>query len=144
MSAATTSAEFAAHIAVNTSIVVRRCCAARRDGLRGPAATLRRVEGFWPIFFLGVVLKVPVFMALYLVWWAARAETELKELPEDGDHGFRRWRSEPSRPRGPRRGAHSPDAQPLPDCPPGGRFRVVAPPAPVRVSAARERVPERR
>ena len=68
------------------------------------------MEGFWPIFFLGVVLKLPVAMALYLVYWAVKAEPELEELPDDGDHGFRRWRAEPRRPRGPRRGPHQPDA----------------------------------
>jgi len=31
------------------------------------------VEGFWPIFFLLVVLKIPVFSALWLVWWASRS-----------------------------------------------------------------------
>jgi len=97
------------------------------------------VEGFWPIFFLGVVLKVPVVMALYLVYWAARAEPELDEAPDDGDHGFRRWRAEPRRPRGPRRGPHSPDAQTLPDCPPAGRPRVISRPAPARAAGARQR-----
>jgi hypothetical protein len=105
--------------------------------LRAPAATLRGVEGFWPIFFLGVVLKVPVAAALYLVWWAVRAEPEVEELPDDGDHRFRRWRAEPRRPRGPRRGPHQPTAAPLPTCPPGGRFRVVGPPAPARLIRAR-------
>jgi hypothetical protein len=97
------------------------------------------VEGFWPIFFLGVVLKVPIAAALYLVWWAARAEPETEDLPDEGDHRFRRWRAEPRRPRGPRRGGpHRPDVRPLPDCPPGGRFRVVRPPAPARTVTARE------
>jgi hypothetical protein len=97
------------------------------------------VEGFWPIFFLGVVLKIPVAAALYLVWWAVRAEPLTEELPDEGDHRFRRWRAEPRRPRGPRRGGpHQPAARPLPDCPPAGRFRVVRPPAPARTAAARE------
>jgi hypothetical protein len=93
------------------------------------------VEGFLPIFFLGVVLKVPVFGALYLIYWAARAEPEPDEAPDDGEHGFRRWRSDPKRPRGPRRGPHSPDAQPLPDCPPGGRLRDVRRPVPVTTAS---------
>ena len=29
------------------------------------------VTGFWPIFFLLVVLKIPVLGAIWLVWWAA-------------------------------------------------------------------------
>jgi len=94
------------------------------------------VEGFWPIFFLGVVLKIPIAAALFLVWYAVRAEPEVEELPDDGEHGFRRWRRAPSRPRGPRRGPHEDGALALPDCPPGGRFRVVTPPAPVRAATA--------
>jgi hypothetical protein len=95
------------------------------------------VEGFLPIFFLGVVLKIPIFAGLYLIYWAVRAEPELDEVADDGDHGFRRWRTDPRKPRGPRRGPHSPDAMPLPDCPPGGRTRVVRRPAPARSSASR-------
>lgn len=92
-----------------------------------------------PIFFLAVVLKIPVALMLYLVWWAFRAQPEIEEAPDEGEHGFRRFRREPRRPRGPRRGPHAPDAQPLPDCPPGGRLRVLTPPAPVRASAGHVR-----
>jgi hypothetical protein len=93
------------------------------------------VEGFVPIFFLAVVLKIPVALLLYLVWWAIRAEPNAEEAPGGADdHEFRRWQPQPRRPRGPRRGPHAPDAQPLPDCPPGGRRRVLTPPAPIRVA----------
>ncbi len=97
------------------------------------------MEGFFPIFFLMVILKIPVAALLYLVWWAFRAETLPEEAPpgEPDDHRFRRFRREPKRPRGPRRGDHGPDAIPLADCPPGGRTRVLTPPAPVRASGAR-------
>ena len=79
------------------------------------------MDGFFPIFFLMVILKIPVAALLYLVWWAFRAETQPEEAPpEADDHRFRRFRREPKRPRGPRRGDHGPDALPLPDCPPGG------------------------
>jgi hypothetical protein len=62
------------------------------------------MEGVWPIIFLGVVLKIPVFFAIWLVWWAARAEPELEDASgEGGDHTFRRWRRQPLQPRGPRR-----------------------------------------
>jgi hypothetical protein len=63
------------------------------------------MQGFWPIFFLLVVLKIPVFAALWLVWWASKApEPEASNTAgEDGD-GFDRWRRQPIRPRGPRRG----------------------------------------
>jgi hypothetical protein len=74
------------------------------------------VDGFLPIFFLMVVLKIPVGMLLFLVWWAFRAETKPEEAPPDSDdHRFRRFRREPKRPRGPRRGDHGPDALPLPN-----------------------------
>ena len=95
------------------------------------------VEGFLPIFFLGVVLKIPIAAALLLIWYAVRAEPEAEELPDEGEHGFRRWRPEPRRPRGPRRGPHPAGAQALPDCPPGGRFRVAPAPEPVRAAVAR-------
>lgn len=96
------------------------------------------MDGFWPIFFLMVILKVPVGLLLYLVWWAFRAETQPEEEapPEPEDHRFRRFRREPKRPRGPRRSNHGPDAIPVPDCPPGGRSRAIAPPAPLRAAQA--------
>jgi hypothetical protein len=96
------------------------------------------VEGWVPIFFLMVILKIPVALLLYIAWWAFHAQPEAEEAPADGgsDHGFKRFRRDPRRPRGPRRGPHAPDALPLPDCPPGGRSRILAPPAPVRAAAA--------
>jgi hypothetical protein len=94
------------------------------------------MEGFLPIFFLGVVLKIPIFAGLYLIYWAVRAEPELDDARDDGDHGFRRWRTDPRPPRGPRRGPHQPDARPLPECPPGGRLRDVRRPVPARINAA--------
>jgi len=99
------------------------------------------MDGFWPIFFLAVILKIPVGFLLYTVWWAARAQPETDEAPADegGDHGFRRWRTEPKRPRDPRRGPHAPDSLPVPGCPPGGRTRVLTPPATVRAGMAHAR-----
>ena len=67
--------------------------------------TERRVEGFWPIFFLLVVLKIPVFGALWLVWWASRAP-EPETAGEDSDGGFKRRGPFPTRPRGPRHRPH--------------------------------------
>jgi hypothetical protein len=99
------------------------------------------VDGFWPIFFLAVILKIPVGFLLYTVWWAVRAEPQTDEEPAEGEggHGFRRWRPEPNRPRGPRRGPHAPDAHRLPACPPGGRTHVLRPPAPARTGLAHAR-----
>jgi hypothetical protein len=100
------------------------------------------LDGFFPIFFLMVILKIPVAALLYLVWWSIRANTLPEEAPpESEDHRFRRFRREPKRPRGPRRPNHGPEALPLPDCPPGGRARILTPPAPVRAAAAH--APER-
>jgi hypothetical protein len=99
------------------------------------------MHGVWPIIFLAVVLKIPVGFLLYTVWWAVKAEPETEEAPADesGGHGFRRWRREPNGPRSPRRGPHAPDALPIPDCPPGGRTRVLTPPATARAGLAHAR-----
>lgn len=89
------------------------------------------MEGFWPIFFLLVVLKIPVLGAIWLVWWAGQPAPEVDGA--DSDDGFRRWRPQPRRPKGPRRGPHGGGAtRALPGCPPGGRTRVLTPPAPSR------------
>jgi hypothetical protein len=86
------------------------------------------MDGVLPIVFLAVVLKIPVFFAIWLIWWAVRAEPELEDAPGDADdHSFKRWRRQPTRPRGPRRGPHGGAAHALPDCPPGGRTRTRAP-----------------
>ena len=63
------------------------------------------MTGFWPIFFLLVVLKIPVVGSLWLVWWASHATPE-PDGAEDSDGGFRRQRPQPKLPRGPRRGPH--------------------------------------
>jgi len=62
------------------------------------------VEGFLPIFFLLVVLKIPVFGALWLVWWASQSPEAASA--DEGASGSdpKRWRPLP-RPRGPH---HSP------------------------------------
>ncbi len=61
------------------------------------------MEGWLPIFFLLVVLKIPVLGALWLVWWASR-EPEPETTEDDSGNGFNRWRPQPTLPRGPRRG----------------------------------------
>jgi hypothetical protein len=74
------------------------------------------MEGVWPIIFLAVVLKIPVFFAIWLVWWAVKAEPELEDAAgEGGDHSFRRWRRQPTQPRGPRRGPHAGSAHAQPE-----------------------------
>jgi hypothetical protein len=66
------------------------------------------VDGWLPILFLAVILKIPVFAGMYIVWYAVKAEPETEEEPgeHETDHGFRRWRRAPTPPRKPRRGPH--------------------------------------
>jgi hypothetical protein len=61
------------------------------------------MEGLWPIFFLLVVLKIPVFGALWLVWWASKAPTADDTAEGSGDD-FNRRPPQPVRPRGPQHG----------------------------------------
>src|SRR4051794_41803121 len=79
-----------------------------------------------PIIFLAVILKIPVLYAMWLIWWAVKDEPQVEDLPgEADDHSFKRWRRDPSKPRGPRRGGpHGGSAKAHPDCPPGGRPRT--------------------
>ena len=37
------------------------------------------MEGVWPIIFLAVVLKIPVFFAIWLIWWAVKDEPTLED-----------------------------------------------------------------
>ena len=96
------------------------------------------MEGFLPVFFLLVVLKIPVLGAIWLVWWASKQAPE-PDGAGDEDGGFKRFRPDPRRPRGPRRGPHGGGARALPPCPPAGRTRVPAPPAPVRAGVSHAR-----
>ena len=67
------------------------------------------MDGFWPIFFLAVVLKIPVLGALWLVWWASREPARgglrggrgrrLSPLPAAADTGPSGPRPRPARRR---------------------------------------------
>jgi hypothetical protein len=75
---------------------------------------------YWPMFFLLVVLKVPVLAMIYLVWWACQPVPEVQSgEDEGGDYGRRR---RPRLPRGPRRGPEGPELR-LPEAPHEGRRR---------------------
>ena len=94
------------------------------------------MDGWLPILFLAVILKIPILAGMYLVWYAINAEPETEDSPGEAGHGFHRWRREPRRPSGPRRGGpHSGGAKATPDCPPGGRPRIARRPAPVTASS---------
>ena len=78
--------------------------------------------GLEMFILMGVILKVPVLAACWLIWHAVRAEPEPVEGAEEtgGDERGRfRREPKPKLPRGPRRGPHAPDALPLP-CPAEG------------------------
>jgi hypothetical protein len=88
-------------------------------------------EGVGLMIFMGVVLKIPVGFACWLVYWAIKAEPDAAEAPEDGGSGdrFGRFRRRPKRPRNPRRGPHSPGSLALPCPDEGSSIRVVRRPA---------------
>jgi hypothetical protein len=56
----------------------------------------------WTLFFMLVILKIPLAAALYLVWWAVKEEPATEEGPSDSERRPRR--RPPSLPRFPRRG----------------------------------------
>ncbi|MGB0121528.1 MAG: hypothetical protein WBP55_11320, partial [Solirubrobacterales bacterium] len=59
------------------------------------------------MFFLLVVLKVPIIGSIYLLWWAAQPKPEPEPVEDDNrDEGHGRRRPRPQFPRGPRRGPH--------------------------------------
>ena len=98
--------------------------------------------GLEVMIFMGLILKIPVVAACWLLWHAIRSTPDVAEAEEDsGGQQHRFFRRDPKRPRGPRRGPHAPDALPLP-CPEDeGRLRVLRQPggAPVPAPAAHER-----
>jgi hypothetical protein len=79
------------------------------------------MSGFWAVFWLAFVLKLPIVALLWIVWWAVR-EPPQPEAGEGGDGGSPRDRPHPRlRPPGPRR--RGPHATPLPRAP--ERVRIV-------------------
>jgi hypothetical protein len=73
------------------------------------------MQGFWAFFWLAVVLKIPIFALLYIVWWAIR-ETDPEPEPADDGGGSDRHGHGPRirPPHPPRRGPH---AEPAPRSP---------------------------
>ena len=93
--------------------------------------------------FLMVVLKLPIFALLYIVWYAIQ-KPPLPEPVTDEDGGTKKPLSprprhphpRPALPRNPRRGPHGP-----PPCP---RRRACAPSSPPAVAASStDRLPDR-
>jgi hypothetical protein len=88
------------------------------------------MSGFWGVFWLAVVMKIPIGMLLYIVWWAIR-EPPVPELDQDdggsGDRHDPHPRIRPPQP--PRRGPH---AEPTPSAPERVRVNVRGPRIPDR------------
>lgn len=94
------------------------------------------------MIFMGLILKIPVAGACWLIWHAVRSQPDPAQAAEDEGGGDQRrsFRRGPKRPRGPRRGPHAPDALPVPCGDGEGRLQVLRRrPAPATVTASRER-----
>ena len=65
------------------------------------------MEGYWPVLFLLIAMKIPAIGMIWLLYWAATNEQEngVVDEGEDGGGGSKR-RPRPLLPRGPRRGPH--------------------------------------
>jgi hypothetical protein len=83
--------------------------------------------GLQMMILMGLILKIPVLGAAWLIWHAVRAEPDPAEAVEDegGSEERRHFRREPKRPRGPRRGPHAPDALPIPCADGEGQLQVL-------------------
>lgn len=98
-------------------------------------------EGVQVMIFMGLILKIPVAFAVWLIWWALKSQPDPAEASEDdgGQRSSRFRRPLPKRPRGPRRGGpHTPGSLPLP-CPEEGSLRTRPALAPQPLTAAARR-----
>ena len=86
------------------------------------------MSGFWAVFWLALVMKLPIAALLWIVWWAVH-DPPVPEAEDDHGGGSDRDPRHPRRrpPRPPRRGPH--------------RRTEARPPARVRVARGRRRVP---
>lgn len=65
------------------------------------------MHGFWAVFWLAVILKIPIVALLTIVWWAIRAVPEPAADHGDGEGGSRHDHHPRIRPpHPPRRGPH--------------------------------------
>ena len=70
----------------------------------------------WGFVWLMLVLKIPIAMLLYIVWWAIKQSDAEEPAPEIGEGGTRK----PMHPHGPlphapRRGPHGDPQPPAPE-----------------------------
>jgi hypothetical protein len=69
----------------------------------------------WTLFFMLVILKIPLFAALYLIWYAVKEEPAPEEEGTGEERGPRRRL--PPLPRWPRRGPIDGGDCKVPPCP---------------------------
>ena len=81
----------------------------------------------WGFVWLMLVLKIPIAMLLYIVWWAIKQSDMEEQAPDTGDGGTRK----PRHPRGP-----------LPHAPRRGPHAEPQPPAPARIRSVVAKTPE--
>jgi hypothetical protein len=70
---------------------------------------------FWAVFWLAVVLKIPIAALLYIVWWAVKDPPVPEAGPDDGGGPRRDPHPKLRPPHPPRRGPHADDAPRAPD-----------------------------
>jgi hypothetical protein len=68
----------------------------------------------WTLFYMLVILKIPIIAAFVLVWYAIQEPEQADEEPRERLHRGGDDRPRPHRPRPPRRGPH---AEPPPKSP---------------------------
>jgi hypothetical protein len=99
--------------------------------------------GLEMFIFMGLILKIPVAAACWLVWHAVRAEPDPVEggAEESGGHDHPRFRRDPKpkHPRDPRRGPHAPDSLPMPCPAESDSLRVTRRPAHALAGSAEHR-----
>ena len=78
----------------------------------------------WTFIWMMVVLKIPVIAAIWLVWWAMKAEPELTD--DDGGTEVPAPPAPPHRPQHPRHPRRGPHGDPEPPSPPRVRTKVAA------------------
>jgi hypothetical protein len=88
----------------------------------------------WTFIYLMLILKIPVFALLYLVWWSIHQTPDEWTAASEEDGGIKHAPPRHPRPRLPRTPRRGPHGAPAPPPPPRTRARPVV---------ARARTPHR-
>jgi hypothetical protein len=83
----------------------------------------------WGLVWMLLILKIPVFMLLYIIWWAVKDPPRPELADEEKGGSDRPRKPRPIAPLHPRRGPHS-----------GSGDARIPPPARTRTATARARV----